>query len=186
MGGKNMSRRININCPEIEEKILFLWNGKVLIKADVSDSDYKKFLKIKEKYFSGREYDALHSNLLSSRNWKNRCYYIPDDIFDYIMIKNGKIIEKRQVPNKLKEKFENCKRIMEIDLNFLKNYRFIGGEALGIRSSWRIWKPAIRIVRSENKISCSDYEMIISGKYMRNYEKNLEEQEYYLKHGYRE
>lgn len=90
-----MSRRININYSEIEEKILFLWNGKVLIKADVSDSNYKKFLKIKEKYFSGREYDALHSNLLSSRNWKNRCYYIPDIIFDYIMIKNGKVVEKK-------------------------------------------------------------------------------------------
>lgn len=82
-------------------------------------------------------------------------------IFDYIMIKNGKVVEKKPVPNKLKEKFEKCKRKIEIDFNFLKNYRFIDGEALGIHSPWMIWKPAIRIVRSENKISCSNYETII-------------------------
>lgn len=53
-----MSRRININYSEIEEKILFLWNGKVLIKADVSDSNYKKILKLKKSIF--REENMTH------------------------------------------------------------------------------------------------------------------------------
>ena len=181
-----MRRRLNLNCPEIEEKMLFLWNGKILIKDNVSESEYRKFLEIKQKYFFGREYNFLHPCFPFPKTWKHQCYYIPDDMFEYLLFENGEIVEKKQVPAELKEKFDNCKHIMDIDFAFLKNYRFVGGKEIGIKPSWKIWRPVIKIVKSKDKISCSDYKTIISEKYKKNYDKNLKEQEYYLNHVYKE
>ena len=180
--------RFRLKYRELEDTVKFCTNGDLIIRNNVSDEDYKNYLEIRDSYSQYRKYHMLYNfygQIMHS--WKNRIYYIPADIYEYICFKNSKVEEKKPVPEKLKKKFLNCKRLMDVEFNYFGNVNYINGYCIGLKSRWKFF-PFLIIKKSmEDRISTDTYyQEILNWNYIKNFDKNEKDKEYYLNHGYKE
>lgn len=173
-----------------KDKIKYFWCGDAFIKNDVSEIEYEEFKKRKNEWAPYLKYTSLHGWYMSSLTPKGGFYkyYIPEDIFEYVFYKDGEIIEKKEVPDEVKEKFLICKRVMDVDFLYFRESIFINGKKIGLQSSWKIGNSIIFIKKSRlNRISWDlDCKSVLDIDYIKNFSKYKAEKEYFLQHGYRE
>lgn len=180
--------RFRLKYSELEDKVKFCTNGDLIIRDNVSDEDYKKYLEIRDSYSKYRKYHMLYNfygQIMHS--WENRIYYVPADIYEYMYFKNLNIIEKKPVPAELKEKFLNCKRLMDVEFNYFGSVNYIGGYRLGLTLNWKLLPFVIIRKSKENRISNNAfYYEILEWEYIKKFDEREKNKEYYLQHGYKE
>lgn len=178
--------------PELEGKICFTSLGNLVIKKNVSKDDYNKYLREKYKTEAQEKYvSKLHRFDELSNGLKHRVYfyYIPADIYPYMIYKNNKIVQKAPIPERFQKKIDNCSKYIEIDLNYLNlvmGCNFICSKKWNLKCHNKWNKPIIVIKKSRtNRISIyKDYNTIKKIPYIENYDDNLKKEKSLLKTGY--
>lgn len=169
-----------IKYPELNNKITYFLDGTPLIRTDISEDEFNKFLEIKENLSYQSKFEKLHHcvyGIIKQYIFKPNhihIYYIPSDIFDYIEY-NGNEIVANNLPKSLEKKFSICKIVLDIDLNYLYKYRnaiFIGKKINGLTNEFITPnRPIIFIKRSQKgKIGRNQkYVEIIENNYIKYY-----------------
>ena len=119
---------------------------------------------------------------------KNKCiYYIPSDIYPYLIYDGSEMKVKVSVPKNLKIKAENCAKFFELELNYLKyimNVNFEENSIFDFENKLRKFKPSIIIDNTTNKLSFGyKYEDIIDNDYIQKYNELEKEEKRMIKSG---
>lgn len=176
-----------MDYPELIKQICPFPDQSILLKKTASKKEQELFNSIKFKEETFRKFHFgmhLFSDTISN-NQKLYVYYIPSDIYPYIYYQNQIVYSKIKIPNSIKGKFNDCKRYIEVDFNYLfiiERFNCLLGKNIKTGNPFNIRNPSIIIKQSKNdKISFkSTYKSILECPYIKNYEVSQEIKKSYI------
>ena len=179
-----------LRYPELLGKITFTPLYNTVIKKTATEEEYKKFSS--EKYKTEAQCKFLQQHILDFSNKKyiknNIIYHIPGDILKYLYYTKNKLLIKKNIPKQLYKKELNCKRYIEIELNYfnlIENYSIFSSH--WIVCSDKISLKTIFIIPSnKDEVSVnSTYKDIENNWYIKHYNENYKKELILLKNGYK-
>lgn len=173
---------------KVRDKIKILSTGEFLISKDTTEEEYYWCQRMKRGHI-GTPYALIHIDpfIHNAPRGKINTYFIPEDIYDYIRLKN-EFVGTENVPKNLRKKLKNCLIIINTDYKQHADACWYSKD-FGLHLTKKAFYKLIVIKKSKNldRISFGEYyPRLAEKKYIKNYDEGEKEKEYWLAHGYRE